>query len=421
MIMNGAFQREWGSYFYLFRNRERFSVALRTIEQIPLKGKRVFMRVDFNVPMDEHGSITDTTRIENVAATITYAMERGAKVILASHLGRPKGKVDPQYSLSPVARQLPGILGKPVAMAEDCIGQKVVEKADQMKEGDVLLLENLRFHPGEEANDASFSKELASMADVYINDAFGAAHRAHASTEGITKYMDVVGAGFLMKKEIDCLERCTANPGRPFIMILGGAKVSDKIGIIGHLLNKVSTLLVGGGMAYTFLKAEGVEVGKSLVEGDQVNQALRTASEANRKGVKFLLPVDHIVGDRFDPKASKKVVPNGGIPSTWLGMDIGPKTVGIFSDEIKEAKTIVWNGPMGVFEMDAFAQGTISIARAIAQSKAFSIVGGGDTVAAVKMAGVADSISHISTGGGAALEFLEGKSLPGIEALRERG
>ena len=396
-------------------------MALRTIEQIPLEGKRVFIRVDFNVPMDEYGNITDTTRIENAAATITYAMKRGARVILASHLGRPKGKVDPRYSLSPVARQLPGILGNPVAMAEDCIGQKALEKIDQMKEGDVLLLENLRFHPGEEANDASFSKELASMADVYINDAFGAAHRAHASTVGITKYMDVVGAGFLMKKEINCLERVTANPERPSIMILGGAKVSDKIGIIGHLLDKVTTVLIGGGMAYTFLKAEGVEVGKSLVERDQAKQALRIASEANRQGVKFLLPVDHIVGDRFDPKAAKKVVPNGEIPSEWVAMDIGPKTVRIFSDEIKEAKTVVWNGPMGVFEMEAFAQGTISVAKAVAQSKAFSIVGGGDTVAAVRMAGVGDSISHISTGGGAALEFLEGKPLPGIEALRERG
>ena len=395
-------------------------MVLRTIERIPLEGKRVFIRVDFNVPMDEYSTITDTTRIENVAPTITYAAQRGAKVIIASHLGRPKGKADQRYSLSPVARQLTGILGKPVAMAEDCIGPKVAEKIDGMKEGDILLLENLRFHPGEEANDASFSMELASMADVYINDAFGAAHRAHASTEGITRYMDVVGIGFLMKREIDSLERFTANPERPSIMILGGAKVSDKIGIIGHLLNEVNTLLIGGGMAYTFLMAEGVEVGKSLVEADQVDQALRTVSEANRKGVKFLLPIDHVVGDRFDPKATKKIVPNGGIPSEWVAMDIGPKTARIFSDEIKEAKTIVWNGPMGVFEMEAFAKGTISIAKAIAQSKAFSIVGGGDTVAAVKMAGVADSISHISTGGGAVLEFLEGKSLPCIEALRRK-
>ena len=396
-------------------------MTLRTIDQTPLEGKRVFIRVDFNVPMDEGGNITDTTRIENAARTIKYAVEHGAKVILASHLGRPKGKADPRYSLSPVARQLPVILGRSVVMAENCVGQKVAEKIDGMKEGDILLLENLRFHPGEEANDASFSKELAAMADVYINDAFGAAHRAHASTEGITKHMDVVGAGFLMKKEIDYLERGTANPEQPFVMILGGAKVSDKIGIISHLLNKVTTLLIGGGMAYTFLKSEGVEVGKSLVEEYQVDQARRTASEANRKGVKFLLPVDHVVGDRFDPRATKKVVPNEGIPPEWVAMDIGPETARIFLEEIKEARTIVWNGPMGVFEMEAFAQGTISIARAVAQSKAFSIVGGGDTVAAVKMAGVADRISHISTGGGAALEFLEGKRLPGIEALREKG
>ncbi len=396
-------------------------MALRTIDQIPLEGKRVFIRVDFNVPMDDGGTITDKTRIENALPTIRYAVEHGAKVILASHLGRPKGKPDPRYSLSPVARQLPGILGRPVEMAEDCVGQKVAEKIDGMKKGDILLLENLRFHPGEEANDISFSKELAAMADVYINDAFGAAHRAHASTDGITKHVDIKGAGLLMKREIDCLERGTANPERPFVVILGGAKVSDKIGIIIHLLNKVTAFLIGGGMAYTFLKAGGVEVGKSLVERDQVDQARRTASEANRKGVKFLLPVDHIVGDHFDPKATKKVVPNEGIPPEWAAMDIGPETVRIFAEEIKGAKTVVWNGPMGVFEMEGFAQGTIAIAEALAQSKAFSIVGGGDTVAAVKMAGVADSISHISTGGGAALEFLEGKSLPGIEALRKKG
>jgi phosphoglycerate kinase len=393
---------------------------LKTIDQIPLEGKRVFIRVDFNVPMDESGNITDTTRIDNAARTITYAIEQGAKVILASHLGRPRGTFHPRYSLFPVARKLSGILGRPVAMAEDCIGHKVAERIDGMKEGDVLLLENLRFHPGEEANDGAFSRELAAIADVYINDAFGAAHRAHASTEGITKYMDVVGAGFLMKSEIDCLERGSANPERPFVMILGGAKVSDKIGIIGHLLTKVTTLLIGGGMSYTFLKAEGVRVGKSLVEEDQVDQARRTTSEANRKGVKFLLPEDHVVADRFDPKAMKKVVPKEGIPPEWVAMDIGPETVRIFSEEIKEAKTLVWNGPMGVFEMEAFAQGTIAIATAVAQSRAFSIVGGGDTVSAVKMAGVVDGISHISTGGGAALEFLEGKSLPGIEALRKK-
>ena len=396
-------------------------MALRTIDQIPLDGKRVFIRVDFNVPMDDGGNITDTTRIENAARTITYAVEHGAKVILASHLGRPKGKPDPRYSLSPVARQLPGILGKPVEMAEDCVGQKLAEKIDGMREGDVLLLENLRFHLGEEANDISFSQELAALADVYINDAFGAAHRAHASTVGITKHLDVIGAGFLMKREIDCLERGTANPERPFVMILGGAKVSDKIRIIVHLLNKITALLIGGGMAYTFLQAKGVKVGKSLVERDQVDQARSTASEADRKGVKFLLPVDHIVGDRFDPKTTKKIVSNEGIPPEWVAMDIGPKTVRIFAEEITRAKTIVWNGPMGVFEMEGFAQGSIAIAKALAQSKAFSIVGGGDTVAAVKMAGVADSISHISTGGGAALEFLEGKSLPGIEALGEKG
>ena len=396
-------------------------MALRTIDQIPLKDRRVFIRVDFNVPMDERGTVTDTTRIERAVPTINHAVQHGARVILASHLGRPKGKIDGRYSLAPVARRLTEIMGIPVGMAEDCIGQKVAKRIDGMNGGDVLLLENLRFHPGEEANDASFAKELAAIADVYINDAFGAAHRAHASTAGIVKHMDVVGAGFLMKKEIDCLERAIANPERPFIMILGGAKVSDKIGIIAHLLRNVTTLLIGGGMAYTFLKAEGIEVGRSLVEEDQVDQARRTASEAARQGITLLLPVDHVVADRFDSTATKKIVPNGSVPPEWVAMDIGPETVRTFSEEIGKAKTIVWNGPMGVFEMEPFAEGTVAIARVVAQSRAFSIVGGGDTVAAVKMAGAAEGISHISTGGGATLEFLEGKDLPGIEALRQKG
>ena len=396
-------------------------MALRTIDQIRLEGRRVFIRVDFNVPMDERGTVTDATRIENAVPTIKHAVQHGARVILASHLGRPKGKIDGRYSLAPVARRLTEIMGIPVGMAEDCIGQKVAKRIDGMNGGDVLLLENLRFHPGEEANDASFAKELAAIADVYINDAFGAAHRAHASTAGIVKHMDVVGAGFLMKKEIDCLERAIANPERPFIMILGGAKVSDKIGIIAHLLRNVTTLLIGGGMAYTFLKAEGIEVGRSLVEEDQVDQARRTASEAARQGITLLLPVDHVVADRFDSTATKKIVPNGSVPPEWVAMDIGPETVRTFSEEIGKAKTIVWNGPMGVFEMEPFAEGTVAIARVVAQSRAFSIVGGGDTVAAVKMAGAAEGISHISTGGGATLEFLEGKDLPGIEALRQKG
>jgi phosphoglycerate kinase len=396
-------------------------MALRTIDQIPLKDRRVFIRVDFNVPMDERGTVTDATRIENAVPTIKHAVQHGARVILASHLGRPKGKIDGRYSLAPVARRLTEIMGIPVGMAEDCIGQKVAKRIDGMNGGDVLLLENLRFHPGEEANDASFAKELAAIADVYINDAFGAAHRAHASTAGIVKHMDVVGAGFLMKKEIDCLERAIANPERPFIMILGGAKVSDKIGIIAHLLRNVTTLLIGGGMAYTFLKAEGIEVGRSLVEEDQVDQARRTASEAARQGITLLLPVDHVVADRFDSTATKKIVPNGSVPPEWVAMDIGPETVRTFSEEVGKAKTIVWNGPMGVFEMEPFAEGTVAIARVVAQSRAFSIVGGGDTVAAVKMAGAAEGISHISTGGGATLEFLEGKDLPGIEALRQKG
>jgi phosphoglycerate kinase len=344
-------------------------------------------------------------------------METGGKVVLASHLGRPKGKRDPKFSLAPVAKRLSQLLGRKVALAIDCIGDEVQKQINGMKEGEVILLENLRFHPEEEKNDENFSKALASLCEVYVNDAFGAAHRAHASTEGMTRYVKTLAAGFLMMKEIESLEKALANPQKPYVAILGGSKVSDKIGVIENLLNKVTTLLVGGGMAYTFLKAKGFQVGKSLVEEDQIGFSLNLLRRAEGK-VKFLLPYDHIAAERMDIQAKRQIVKNEKIPSDWICLDIGPETVRAFSEEIRSAKTIVWNGPMGVFEMEPFSQGTFAIAKAVADSSAFSIVGGGDSVAAVKQAGVAERISHISTGGGASLEFLEGKKLPGIEALR---
>ena len=392
-------------------------MPIRTVDQIDLKGKRVFIRVDFNVPQDEKNNITDDTRILLSLPTIRFVSEAGGKVILASHLGRPKGKRDPKFSLAPVAERVTQLLGKKVALAADSIGEEVQRRIGGMKEGEVLLLENLRFHPEEEKNEETFSKALASLCDVYVNDAFGAAHRAHASTEGMTRFVKVVAAGFLMMKEIKSLEKALVNPQEPYVAILGGAKVSDKIGVIQNLLDKVTTLLIGGGMAYTFLKAEGFEVGKSLVEEDQIGFSLSLLEGAKKK-LRFLLPPDHVAAERMDAQAKREIVKSDQIPSGWVCLDIGPETVKTFSEEIQSAKTIVWNGPMGVFEMEPFSHGTFAIAKAIASSSAFSIVGGGDSVAAVNQAGVADRIGHISTGGGASLEFLEGKKLPGIEALR---
>ncbi len=394
-------------------------MAIRTIDHIELKGKRVFIRVDFNVPQDEKGNITDDTRIVLSLPTIRFASEAGGKVILASHLGRPKGKRDPKFSLAPVAERLSELIGKKVALAPDCIGDEVQKQIGKMKEGEIVLLENLRFHPEEEKNEEAFSRALASLCDVYVDDAFGAAHRAHASTEGMTRFVKTVAAGFLMMKEIDSLEKALVTPQKPYVAILGGAKVSDKIGVIQNLLDKVTTLLIGGGMAYTFLKGEGFQVGKSLVEEDQIGFSLKLLEKAKGK-IKFLLPSDHIAAERMDIQAKREIVKNDKIPAGWVCLDIGPETAKTFSEEIKSAKTIVWNGPMGVFEMEPFSQGTFAIAKAIANSSAFSIVGGGDSVSAVNKAGVADRISHISTGGGASLEFLEGKKLPGIEALRRK-
>jgi phosphoglycerate kinase len=392
-------------------------MGIRKVDQLELNGKRVFIRVDFNVPQGEKGAVTDDTRIQLSLPTIQFVMKGGGKAILASHLGRPKGKRDPKYTLAPVAERLSQLIGKKVALAQDCIGDEVQKQVNAMKEGEVLLLENLRFHLEEEKNEEAFSKALASLCDVYIDDAFGAAHRAHASTEGMTRFVKTVGAGFLMMKEVESLEKALVNPEKPYVAIMGGAKVSDKIGVIQNLLEKVTTLLIGGGMAYTFLKAQGFQIGKSLVEENQLEFSLQLLQKAKGK-IKFILPSDHIAAERMDVQAKTKIVKNGEIPSDWICLDIGPETVKAFSTEVRSARTIVWNGPMGVFEMKPFSHGTFAMAKAIADSSAFSIVGGGDSVAAVNQAGVSGRISHISSGGGASLEFLEGRKLPGIEALR---
>ncbi len=404
-------------------------MAKLSIRDLDLAHKHVFMRVDFNVPLSEDGKeITDDTRIRETLPTLEYALRHKAKLILASHLGRPKGKVNPKYSLRPVVDRLRMLLDHHlgeqvnVAFAPDCVGELATELARQLESGQVLLLENLRFHAEEEANDPKFAQQLASMCEIYVNDAFGSAHRAHASTEGITHFVKQSAAGLLMEKELNYLGKALNDPARPFVAILGGAKVSDKIQVIDHLLTKVDAILIGGGMAYTFLKAKGQDTGKSLLEADKVDVAKEALAKAEAKGVQFLLPIDHVLGNKFAPDAKTQVFAgNGPFPEEWMGLDIGPKTVELFSKEIADASTIVWNGPMGVFEMPAFAVGTTKIAKAVAANEdAVSIVGGGDSVAAVKKAGVAERITHISTGGGASLEFLEGKKLPGVEALTDK-
>jgi len=392
-------------------------VAIKCIDEIEIAGKRLFIRVDFNVPLTDNGEVRDDARITAALPTIRYAVEKGAKVILASHLGRPKGEVVPEMSLAPIARRLSDLLGQEVTMAPDCIGAEVSSLVEKMKEGDVLLLENLRFHPEETQNDPGFAKQLAGLADIYVNDAFGTAHRAHASVEGIAHHVKVAVCGLLMKRELEYLVNALASPEHPFVALFGGAKVSDKIGVVKNLMGKVDTILIGGGMAYTFLRAKGYEVGRSLVEDDKVPLAKGILKEAQERGVDLRLPVDHVVAEEFTPDAAYKVVTNKEIPPGWTAMDIGPQTIADFSEVIKGARTIVWNGPMGVFEVETFAKGTEELAKAIVASGAVSIVGGGDSSAALKAVGLADKITHISTGGGASLELLEGKTLPGIAVL----
>lgn len=387
----------------------------KTVRDVKVEAKRVLVRVDFNVPLAE-GKVTDDTRIRAALPTINYLLEHGAKVILMSHLGRPKGKVVDKLRLSAVPERLAELLGRPVRKLDDCVGRKVEAAVAEMRRGDVILLENTRFHPEEESNHPVYARELASLADIFVNDAFGAAHRAHASTVGVAEYLPSV-AGFLMEKEITFLGKALAAPDHPFVAILGGAKISSKIGLIDNLLTKVDGLLIGGGMANTFLKAQGHDIGQSLVEDDSLDVARETLERA---GERLALPVDVVVADRFDAEADSKVVPVGQVPEDWRILDIGPETVELFKRKLAGAKTVVWNGPMGVFEFPRFAEGTFAIARFLADLEATTIIGGGDVVAAVGQAGVADRIAHVSTGGGASLEFLEGNPLPAVAALEDK-
>ena len=391
----------------------------KTIEDIDVNGKRVLVRCDLNVPQDEEGNITDDRRIIAALPTIKYLMEHNAKVILCSHLGRPKGEFNMKYSLKPIAKRLSELLGKKVHMADDVIGDSAKCLVASLREGDVMLLENVRFHKEEEANDMAFSKALAELADVYVNDAFGTAHRAHASTEGVAKYLPAV-CGYLIQKEINVMGKALNNPVRPFVAILGGKKVSDKINVITNLIDKVDELLIGGGMAYTFFKAKGYEIGKSICEDDKVELAKELMEKAAHKGVKLLLPIDNVVATEFSNDAESKVVASNEIPADWEGVDIGPETVKLYGDALKNAKTVIWNGPMGVFEFDKFAVGTNEIAKILGGLDAITIIGGGDSAAAIEKGGFADKMTHISTGGGASLEFLEGKELPGIACLLDK-
>jgi phosphoglycerate kinase len=394
-----------------------------SIRDLDMSGKRVFIRVDFNVPLDG-ARVTDDTRIRETLPTLELAASRGARIVLASHLGRPKGKPDPKYSLRPVAERLTDLIGRRVDFAADCVGDEAEAKSKALVPGGVLLLENVRYHPEEEANDENFSRRLAALCDgLFVCDAFGSAHRAHASVVGITRFVEKSAAGLLMERELAYLGKAISSPERPFVAVLGGAKVSDKIEVVENLMKIADAMLIGGGMAYTFLKAQGLPVGASLVEGDKVELARRLIGDARARGFRLMLPVDHVVAAAFKADAEHKITSVAQTPEGWMGLDIGPETVTAFAGEIASAKTIVWNGPMGVFEWPAFAQGTLDVARAVAKATAAgatSIVGGGDSVAAVHQSGVADQISHISTGGGASLEFLGGAKLPGVEALTDR-
>lgn len=394
-------------------------MEIATIDRLGLAGKRVFIRVDFNVPLGEKGKLADDTRIREVLPTIRHALDQRAKVILASHLGRPKGKVDPGLSLKPVAARLSELLGKEVRLAPDCVGPSVREEVSRLPDGEALLLENLRFHAEEEKNDPAFARALAELAEVYVNDAFGSSHRSHASVVGMVKHFREKGVGFLMKKEIDSLSRLLHDPERPFVLILGGAKVSDKIGLIRGLLGQVSSIAIGGAMAYTLQKAEGVGTGKSPVEAERIDECKRMLEEAAGKKIEILLPQDHVVVEELKAGAPSRTTPGREIPEGRLGVDIGPKTIESFRAAIETARTIFWNGPVGVFEIPPFDRGTVAVARAVAESKAFTVAGGGDTVAALARCGLEQKLDHVSTGGGASLEFLENGDLPGLAALRE--
>lgn len=394
-----------------------------TIDSLDLRGKRVLVRVDFNVPLDENLNITDDIRITSSLPTIKKIISEGGKAILMSHLGRPKGGPNPKFSLKPTAIRLGELLGKEVKLAPDCIGNEVKSLVDKMNNGDVVVLENVRFHSEEEKNDPAFARQLAELGDIYVNDAFGSAHRAHASTEGITKFIKTSAAGYLMQKELEYLGTAIFNPTRPYCAILGGAKISGKIDVISNLLDKVDTLIVGGGMAFTFFKAQGKEIGKSLLEEEKIQLAGEVLEKAKKSGVKLLLPVDVVVANEFKNESPSSIVHIDHIPSDKMGLDIGPETINLFRQEIDSSKTIVWNGPMGVFEMDNFAAGTFAIAKSLAnatRSGAVTVIGGGDSAAAIAKANLADKVSHVSTGGGASLEFLEGKILPGVAALTDK-
>src|SRR5208337_2470045 len=392
---------------------------MKYIDQIEMKGKRVFLRVDFNVPMDKDGNVTGDKRVRASIPTINYALEKGAKLIIASHLGRPKGKRVAEMSLRPVVKVLSELLQKKVMFLDDCVGTAVEQTVGKMKEGDIILLENLRFYPGEDKNDVEFAKQLAALCDIYIDDAFAVSHRAAASNSAITQFVQTCAAGFLLKNEVEYFKKAMVNPAKPLVAIIGGAKVSDKIGLLENLIEKVDKLIVGGGMAFTFLKAAGYEIGKSLCEEDMLDLARKIVEKSKQKDVRFLLPVDTVIAKSATADAETKVCGVKEIPQDWMGLDIGPATISLFSEALQGVKTIVWNGPMGMFELDSFSKGTFGLANTVANSGALSIIGGGDTDTAIKKAGLSAKMSYISTGGGAFLELLEGKTLPGIAALEK--